>query len=162
MLVATPPDFASIATSENASNAQPGPRTTPAKVIPVPNDVSPEMQETFAWTPFLVKDKTFNAFALPGGYIGVHLVDLLKSIEGGACARDSGDSRGRQTLDVVHWLGPGPMTAGIGLRQMRLHRPPPFPTLGNPTPGKVSEPLVPDPVPRRHAIGGVSAHDREP
>jgi predicted Zn-dependent protease len=36
-------------------------------------NISPEMKETFAWTPFLVKDKSFNAFALPGGYIGVHL-----------------------------------------------------------------------------------------
>ncbi|HEX4509266.1 MAG TPA: M48 family metalloprotease [Burkholderiaceae bacterium] len=36
-------------------------------------NISPEMKESFAWTPFLVKDKSFNAFALPGGYIGVHL-----------------------------------------------------------------------------------------
>ena len=36
-------------------------------------NVSEEMQETFAWAPFLVQDRTFNAFALPGGYIGVHL-----------------------------------------------------------------------------------------
>jgi monoterpene epsilon-lactone hydrolase len=43
-----PPDFATIAASENAANAQPGPRTTPAKVIPVPDDVSPEMQAVIA------------------------------------------------------------------------------------------------------------------
>jgi predicted Zn-dependent protease len=36
-------------------------------------NISAEMKESFAWTPFLVKDKSFNAFALPGGYIGVHL-----------------------------------------------------------------------------------------
>ena len=41
-------DFAAIATSENAANAQPGPRTTPARVIPVPTDVSPEMQAVIA------------------------------------------------------------------------------------------------------------------
>ena len=27
----------------------------------------------FAWEPFLVRDRTVNAFALPGGYVGVHL-----------------------------------------------------------------------------------------
>jgi monoterpene epsilon-lactone hydrolase len=43
------PDFAAIAASENAANAQPGPRTTPAKVIPVPDDVSPEMQAVIAY-----------------------------------------------------------------------------------------------------------------
>jgi predicted Zn-dependent protease len=36
-------------------------------------DVSPEEDAVFAWEPFLVRDRTFNAFALPGGFIGVHL-----------------------------------------------------------------------------------------
>ena len=36
-------------------------------------DISPEMEAAFGWEPFLVRDRTFNAFALPGGYIGVHL-----------------------------------------------------------------------------------------
>ena len=45
----SPPDFAAIAASENAANAQPGPRTTLTKVIPVPNtDVSPDMQAVIA------------------------------------------------------------------------------------------------------------------
>jgi monoterpene epsilon-lactone hydrolase len=43
-----PPDFAAVAAAENAANAQPGPRTTPAKVIPVPTDISPEMQAVVA------------------------------------------------------------------------------------------------------------------
>ena len=30
-------------------------------------------RSSHAWQPFLVKDKSVNAFALPGGYIGVHL-----------------------------------------------------------------------------------------
>ena len=42
------PDFAAISASENAANAQPGPRTTPGKVIPVPDDVSPAMQTVIA------------------------------------------------------------------------------------------------------------------
>jgi predicted Zn-dependent protease len=36
-------------------------------------EISPEVDEGFAWQPFLVRDRTFNAFALPGGYVGVHL-----------------------------------------------------------------------------------------
>jgi predicted Zn-dependent protease len=32
-----------------------------------------EMDEQFAWRSFLVRDKSVNAFALPGGYFGVHL-----------------------------------------------------------------------------------------
>jgi epsilon-lactone hydrolase len=38
------PDFAATAASENTANAQPGPRTTPPKIIPVPDDISPAMQ----------------------------------------------------------------------------------------------------------------------
>ncbi|MEY4295155.1 MAG: hypothetical protein RLY82_843, partial [Pseudomonadota bacterium] len=32
-----------------------------------------EMDAQFAWRSFLVRDKSVNAFALPGGYFGVHL-----------------------------------------------------------------------------------------
>lgn len=32
-----------------------------------------EMDEAFAWQLFLIRDKSVNAFALPGGYFGVHL-----------------------------------------------------------------------------------------
>jgi len=32
-----------------------------------------ELDERFAWELFLVRDRTVNAFALPGGYSGVHL-----------------------------------------------------------------------------------------
>lgn len=36
-------------------------------------DVSPELRERFAWRIMLGKDRSINAFALPGGYLGVHL-----------------------------------------------------------------------------------------
>jgi predicted Zn-dependent protease len=36
-------------------------------------DIGEELDATYAWTPFLVRDRTVNAFALPGGYIGIHL-----------------------------------------------------------------------------------------
>lgn len=36
-------------------------------------DLSPELEERFAWEVMLSKDRTVNAFALPGGYLGVHL-----------------------------------------------------------------------------------------
>ena len=36
-------------------------------------EITPDIDSSFAWTPFLVRDRTVNAFALPGGYVGVHL-----------------------------------------------------------------------------------------
>ena len=36
-------------------------------------NISPEQEEKLAWEPFLVNDTEFNAFALPGGYMGVNL-----------------------------------------------------------------------------------------
>jgi predicted Zn-dependent protease len=36
-------------------------------------NISPEQEEKLAWQPFLVLDPEFNAFALPGGYMGVNL-----------------------------------------------------------------------------------------
>lgn len=36
-------------------------------------DLSPELEERFAWQIVLGRDRTVNAFALPGGYLGVHL-----------------------------------------------------------------------------------------
>jgi predicted Zn-dependent protease len=35
-------------------------------------DLGPDLQERFAWELFLVRDRSVNAFALPGGYLGVH------------------------------------------------------------------------------------------
>ena len=36
-------------------------------------DITSELDQSHAWEPFLVRDRSVNAFALPGGYIGVHL-----------------------------------------------------------------------------------------
>lgn len=36
-------------------------------------ELSPELDEYFAWEVLLGKDRSVNAFALPGGYLGVHL-----------------------------------------------------------------------------------------
>jgi beta-barrel assembly-enhancing protease len=36
-------------------------------------EISLELQASHAWEPFLVRDRTVNAFSLPGGYIGVNL-----------------------------------------------------------------------------------------
>ena len=35
--------------------------------------LTPEMQEQFAWQVLLIRDREVNAFALPGGYMGVNL-----------------------------------------------------------------------------------------
>ncbi|HEY1090033.1 MAG TPA: M48 family metalloprotease [Burkholderiaceae bacterium] len=36
-------------------------------------NIGEDTQDRFAWEPFLVRDKSVNAFALPGGFVGVHL-----------------------------------------------------------------------------------------
>ena len=36
-------------------------------------NITPDIDQRFAWQPFLVRDPSVNAFALPGGFVGVHL-----------------------------------------------------------------------------------------
>jgi predicted Zn-dependent protease len=36
-------------------------------------EIGADLDPRFAWEPFLVRDRSVNAFALPGGYVGVHL-----------------------------------------------------------------------------------------
>lgn len=36
-------------------------------------ELNAELEERFAWQVFLIRDRSINAFALPGGYFGVHL-----------------------------------------------------------------------------------------
>ena len=36
-------------------------------------ELSADIDTVFAWESFLVRDRSVNAFALPGGYVGVHL-----------------------------------------------------------------------------------------
>ena len=36
-------------------------------------ELNAELDERFAWDLFLIRDRSINAFALPGGYLGVHL-----------------------------------------------------------------------------------------
>ncbi len=36
-------------------------------------DIEPDIDRAFAWEAVLIKDRSLNAFALPGGYVGVHL-----------------------------------------------------------------------------------------
>lgn len=36
-------------------------------------DIEPDIDSAFAWEIFLINDRSVNAFALPGGYVGVHL-----------------------------------------------------------------------------------------
>ena len=38
-----------------------------------------ELEERFAWEVFLIRDRSINAFALPGGYFGIHL-GLISSV----------------------------------------------------------------------------------
>ncbi|GAB4552920.1 MAG: M48 family metalloprotease [Rhizobacter sp.] len=36
-------------------------------------DIAADLDQQFAWEAFLVRDRSVNAFALPGGFVGVHL-----------------------------------------------------------------------------------------
>jgi len=36
-------------------------------------NITADIDQRFAWEPFLVRDASVNAFALPGGFVGVHL-----------------------------------------------------------------------------------------
>ncbi len=36
-------------------------------------EIEPEIDRAFAWEAFLVRDRSVNAFAMPGGFIGMHL-----------------------------------------------------------------------------------------
>jgi beta-barrel assembly-enhancing protease len=36
-------------------------------------NISADLDSALTWEPFLVRDRSINAFALPGGYVGVHL-----------------------------------------------------------------------------------------
>ena len=36
-------------------------------------NITSDIDQRFAWQPFLVRDASVNAFALPGGFVGVHL-----------------------------------------------------------------------------------------
>jgi len=46
-------------------------------------ELSAELDERFAWTVMLVRDRSVNAFALPGGYLGVHtgLIGVVSSAD---------------------------------------------------------------------------------
>jgi predicted Zn-dependent protease len=39
----------------------------------VRGNITADMDQRLAWEPFLVRDRSVNAFALPGGFVGVHL-----------------------------------------------------------------------------------------
>lgn len=43
-------------------------------------DLGVELEERFAWEVMLIRNRTINAFALPGGYLGVHL-GLISVVE---------------------------------------------------------------------------------
>lgn len=43
-------------------------------------ELRPEMDEQYAWAVMLGRDRSVNAFALPGGYMGVHL-GLIASVD---------------------------------------------------------------------------------
>jgi predicted Zn-dependent protease len=36
-------------------------------------EIEPEIDRAFAWEAFLVRDRSVNAFAMPGGFVGMHL-----------------------------------------------------------------------------------------
>ena len=45
-------------------------------------ELTPELEQQFAWDVALIRDRSINAFALPGGYLGVHL-GLIAAVSSG-------------------------------------------------------------------------------
>jgi len=45
-------------------------------------ELTPELEQQFAWEVTLIRDRSINAFALPGGYLGVHL-GLISAVGSG-------------------------------------------------------------------------------
>jgi predicted Zn-dependent protease len=45
-------------------------------------ELTPELEQQFAWDVALIRDRSINAFALPGGYLGVHL-GLITAVQSG-------------------------------------------------------------------------------
>jgi len=45
-------------------------------------ELTPELEQQFAWDVALIRDRSINAFALPGGYLGVHL-GLIAAVNSG-------------------------------------------------------------------------------
>ena len=45
-------------------------------------ELTPELEQQFAWEVTLIRDRSINAFALPGGYLGVHL-GLISAVSNG-------------------------------------------------------------------------------
>ena len=45
-------------------------------------ELTPELEQQFAWEVALIRDRSINAFALPGGYLGVHL-GLISAVSSG-------------------------------------------------------------------------------
>jgi predicted Zn-dependent protease len=45
-------------------------------------ELTPELEQQFAWEVSLIRDRSINAFALPGGYLGVHL-GLISAVSSG-------------------------------------------------------------------------------
>ncbi len=45
-------------------------------------ELTPELEQQFAWEVMLIRERSINAFALPGGYLGVHL-GLISAVSSG-------------------------------------------------------------------------------
>ena len=45
-------------------------------------ELTAELEQQFAWEVALIRDRSINAFALPGGYLGVHL-GLISAVSSG-------------------------------------------------------------------------------
>ena len=78
-------------------------------------ELAAELDERFAWEIFLIRDRTINAFALPGGYFGVHLglIGTVGSSDELAAVRGPEYRERRVRFDAqVHvrsmWLRPTP------------------------------------------------------
>ena len=85
-------------------------------------DIGPEVDQAFAWNLFLVQDRSVNAFALPGGHVGVHLGLIAVTAtrdELAAVVAFGMNDEGRDQQRQLHHLSEHGSSPQVGARRAR-------------------------------------------
>lgn len=84
-------------------------------------EIGPDLEGVYAWQPFLVRERSVNAFALPGGYIGVHLGLLAMTRTPDELASVLAHEMSHVTQrHIARMIGQSKQTSWVGLASMIL------------------------------------------